>query len=120
MSREANVMMLALLGALLALITAPAVAGTGNASHRVTGKVVAIVTEQSPRTIVLRAMSVTGELIVGATVGERIPIRRGTKPIRFDQLRIGETVQLTYQKTTAGLVALSIAANSATSAGTQP
>ncbi len=91
--------------------TAPIVEAASANTHRVTGKVVAINTSEQPHTIVLSAKSVSGELIVGATVGEGIAIRRGKKSIALDQLRVGETVQLTYEKTSSGLVAVSILAS---------
>lgn len=84
-------------------------AGEAATSRQITGHVVALVGESEPRTIVVEAKSMSGEVIVGATVGDRLPVRRAGKSIRFEQLRVGETVQLTYQKTSTGLVALSIA-----------
>lgn len=81
-----------------------------SATHHVSGKVVARVTQEQPNTIVLSTGSGSGEVIVGATIGEGVSIRRGKKAVRLEQIRVGETIQLTYVKTSSGLVAVSIVA----------
>ncbi|GKS57709.1 hypothetical protein YTPLAS18_12360 [Nitrospira sp.] len=104
-----------LAGVLLVLTGDPAWSGTVaeaavSATHRVTGKVIARVTQERPNTIVLSTGTGPAEVIVGATVGEDVSIRRGKKAVRLEQIRLGETIQLTYVKTSSGLVAVSIVA----------
>ncbi len=89
---------------------APSVGAESKAAARtVRGEVVAVNVQDSPHTIVVRAMKGgKDELIVGATVGADTTIMRGKQPVDLSALKAGESVNLTYVKQEDGLVARSI------------
>ena len=75
----------------------------------VKGEVVAINLKVDPQIIVVKAiMQNKQEMIVGATIEKRATITRGKKPVALADLKIGETVDLTYLKSGDGLAARSI------------
>lgn len=101
------VMGLAVIGA----VVASAQAESKTAARTVRGEVVAINVQDSPNTIVVKAMKGSKEeLIVGATVGADTKIVRGKQKIGLDALKMGESVDLSYVKQDDGLVARSIQA----------
>lgn len=79
------------------------------AARTVRGEVVAVNVQDSPHTIVVKAMKGSkDELIVGATVESDTKIMRGKQPVDLSTLKVGESVDLTYVKQEDGLVARSI------------
>lgn len=79
------------------------------AARTVRGEVVAVNVQDSPNTIVVKAMKGgKDELIVGATVGADTKILRGKQKIGLDALKMGESVDLSYVKQDDGLAARSI------------
>ena len=83
--------------------------GAEGTVHRVTGEVVAVNTSETPHVIVVKAMIGKEEdMIVGATVGQDVPITRRGKPVGLAALKVGESVVLTYVKNRDGLVAKEI------------
>nr|MBI3612852.1 hypothetical protein [Nitrospirota bacterium] len=88
----------------------PSVSAESKAAARaIRGEVVAVNVQDSPNTIVVKAMKGSkDELIVGATVGSDTKITRGKQTVGLDALKVGESVELTYVKQDDGLVARSI------------
>jgi hypothetical protein len=84
----------------------------GSRVRTVQGEIVAINVEDSPNVIVVR-VTLPGkkELIVGATVKATTAISRRSQHVRLENLKVGETVVLTYLKGTDGLAAHSIEAH---------
>lgn len=77
--------------------------------RKVHGEVVAVNVHDSPQVIVVRTKNFEGkELVVGATVESGAAIMRGGQRITLNNIREGETVDLTYVKRLDGLVARSI------------
>ena len=75
----------------------------------VKGEVMAINLKVDPQIIVVKAMTQNKqELIVGATVEKGATITRGKKQVKLTDIKVGETVDLTYLKNADGLVARSI------------
>ncbi|MBI3806508.1 MAG: hypothetical protein HY281_03190 [Nitrospirae bacterium] len=73
------------------------------------GEVVAINVTDFPQVIVVKAMTVKKqELIVGAVVESGTVITRGAQRVTLDNLKVGESVAITYLKGPDGLVAHSI------------
>lgn len=96
---------LAIIGAAVSSVQAESTA----AARTVRGEVVAINVQDSPNTIVVKALKGgKDELIVGATVGTDTKIMRGKQKIGLDALKMGESVDLSYVKQEDGLVARSI------------
>lgn len=84
-------------------------AETGLAVRSVRGEVVAVNVKDSPQVIVVKAMTPDKkELIVGATVDSGAEITRGSQRITLEDIKVGESAQLTYTKNPDGLVARSI------------
>ncbi len=106
----ASVMVLLLVGAMPVAGVSTPTAWAAVSTHHVIGKVMAVNVEERPQTIVLTTSGNTGEMVVGATLGQRTTIRRGKKMTSLDRIRVGEMVQMIYQKTSTGLVAVSITA----------
>lgn len=103
-------MVLLLAGALsFSGVVTPAVWAAAS-THDVIGKVMAVNVEAQPQTIVLTTSGSTGEMVVGATLGDRTTVRRGKKTTALNRIRVGETVRMVYLKTSTGLVAVSISA----------
>jgi len=75
----------------------------------VRGEVVAVNVQDSPNVIVVKAMAgKQQEFIVGATIAADTKVMRGKQSVALSQLKVGETVDLTYVKQEDGLVARSI------------
>ncbi len=110
MNRTVAVMALLLTGAVSFPGRATPTVWAAVSTHDVVGKVMAVTVEEQPQTIVLTTSGSTGEMVVGATLGERATIRRGRKTTSLDRIRVGETVRMVYLKTSTGLVAVSISA----------
>ncbi len=105
----------ALFFALLVIVgvSGPAVplagAETGPGVRSVRGQVVAVNVKDMPQVIVIKAMTADKkELIVGATVDSGAEIVRGSQRVALKDIKVGESVQLTYSKNPDGLVARSI------------
>ncbi|MFM8550725.1 MAG: hypothetical protein ACKOCD_00155 [Nitrospiraceae bacterium] len=79
------------------------------AARTVRGEVIAVNIQDSPNTIVVKTMKgAKDELIVGATVGADTKVLRGKQAVGLNELKAGESVDLTYVKQGDGLVARSI------------
>jgi hypothetical protein len=77
----------------------------------VQGEVVAVNVKDSPNVVVIRVtMAGNKELIVGAIVEPSTAISRGAQHVRLEDLKVGESVVVTYLKRPDGLVAHSIQA----------
>ena len=75
----------------------------------VRGTVMATNTAVDPQTIVVKVLLPNKEeLIVGARVPTDTKITRGTRAARLADLTVGEAAELTYLKSTDGLIARSI------------
>jgi hypothetical protein len=75
----------------------------------VQGDVVAVNVKDSPNVIVVRVMMAgKKELIVGAVVDAKTAISRGAQHVRLEDLKVGESVVVTYVKRPDGLFAHSI------------
>lgn len=89
------------------------IAHAASESHArtVQGEVVAVNVSDSSHVIVVKVgKTPKKELIVGATVESGVTITRGKQQISLDNLKVGETVSLTYVKNPDGLTARSIQA----------
>lgn len=78
----------------------------------VQGEIVAVNVEDFPNVIVVRVpLPEKKELIVGATVKATTANSRGSQHVRLENLKVSETVVVTYSKGADGLVARSIQAH---------
>jgi hypothetical protein len=80
-----------------------------NIQRTVRGVVTAINTTADPQTIVVKVMLPNKEdLIVGARVPADAKVARGKHAAKLPDLKVGETVAITYLKSPDGLTAQSI------------
>ncbi|WP_447974798.1 hypothetical protein [Nitrospira sp. Kam-Ns4a] len=93
----------------MALSAGVSVAGTGPA-RVVRGEVVAVNLSDTPPVIVVavKVGKMQEELIVGASVESGAQITRGTERLPLSDIKVGQTVELTYVKHEQGLRAQSI------------
>ncbi|WP_173050581.1 hypothetical protein [Nitrospira sp. KM1] len=78
-------------------------------TYKVKGIVVAVTVNQTPPLIVVNTpISPKNHMTVGATVTSQTKIVRGEKRITLHAIKVGDTVWLTYMKTTNGLYARTI------------
>lgn len=96
----------------IGLVTLTAPLGTGAAEtiqRTVRGTVMATNTAVDPQTIVVNvALPNKEDLIVGARVPTDTKITRSTKAATLGDLKVGETAEITYLKSSNGLIAQSI------------
>lgn len=94
---------------LMALTTPLATVASETIQRTVRGAVMATNTAVDPQTIVVKVvLSNKEELIVGARVPTDTKIRRGTRATKLADLTVGEAAELTYLRSTDGLIARSI------------
>jgi hypothetical protein len=75
----------------------------------VRGTVMAASTAADPQTIVVKVILPSKEeLIVGARVPTDTKITRGSRTTRLAEIKVGESADITYLKTSDGLIARSI------------
>jgi hypothetical protein len=85
-------------------------AGQGR-TYKVQGTVIAVTLNQTPQLIVVNTpLSPKNHMTVGATVNAQTRILRGPKRVALQTIKVGETVWLTYVKTSEGLFARTIQA----------
>lgn len=98
-------MTVALALSVIALVPPPGFGADGTV-HRVTGEVVAVNTSETPHVIVVKSrIGKRNDMIVGATVGQDVPITKGKKVVGLSSLKVGESVVITYVKNRDGLAA---------------
>lgn len=87
-----------------------AAAGPKSQARAVRGEVVAVNLTDSPQVIVITAKvgKKQEEMVVGATVESGAEILRGKDRITLGDIKVGQTVELTYVKDEKGLTARSI------------
>jgi len=91
------------------LTTTTATVTAETIKRTVRGAVTATNPTVDPQTIVIQVMLPNKEeLTVGARVLSDTRITRGTKIVGLGELKVGETAEVTYLKSTDGLVAQSI------------
>lgn len=90
------------------LTTSDGEAKTGR-TYKVHGIVIAVTLSQTPPLIVVKTpLGPRNHMTVGATVTAQTTILRGKKPVALSTILEGESVWLTYVKTTGGVVAKTI------------
>jgi hypothetical protein len=94
----------------LATLTPPSTTVAVETVQRtVHGTVVAANIDDVPQTIVIKVILPNrDDLIVGARVPTGTRITRGSRPARLADIKAGESADLTYLKTSDGLIARSI------------
>ncbi|MBI4400637.1 MAG: hypothetical protein HY581_03265 [Nitrospirae bacterium] len=106
--RKASISMMVLLGCAWTVLLFSDIV-SGQTVRTVRGEVVAINVNDSPNVIVVKTMTAKKqELIVGATVESGAEITRGPNRVSLNDIKVGETVDLTYIKNEDGLVARSV------------
>ncbi len=81
-------------------------AASADRVRTVRGEVVATNVTDTPHTIVVRVLLPNKEaLTVGASVGPGTRITRAKQPATLGDIKVGESVDLTYEKYPSGLVA---------------
>lgn len=94
---------------LVPLTTPPATVAAETIQRTVRGTVIAANTAADPQTIVVKVILPNKEeLIVGARVPTDAKITRGSRAIRLADIKAEESADLTYLKTSEGLIARSI------------
>ena len=91
------------------LVAMPIVVAAKDGSRSVRGKVVAVNVTDHPNVIVVKVMTASHkEMTVGATVGLETDITRGNERVELKDIKVGESVELHYDKNPDGLAARSI------------
>lgn len=100
---------LVLIMGLSALTTPLATVAAETIQRTVRGTVMAANTSVDPQTIVVKVILPNkDELIVGARVPTDTKITRGSRATRLADIKVGESADITYLKTSDGLIARSI------------
>jgi hypothetical protein len=95
--------------ALMLLVTPFASIAADAIQRTVRGTVIATNTAVDPQTIIVKVILPSkDELIVGTRVLADTRITRGSRAARLADLKVGETAELTYLKSSVGLIARSI------------
>lgn len=72
---------------------------------KIDGKVEAVDTSASPRTLVMKSAGPKGrELTVGCRLEDKTIIKAGNRDVKLNDLRMGDRVQLTYLRVEDGLI----------------
>jgi len=101
----------ALCAALVFLFQAAQQAEARERTYRVHGVVVAVTLNQTPPLIVVKTpLTPKNHMTVGATITPQTRIARDGKRVAIQAIRVGESVWLTYSKTSTGLLAKAIEA----------
>lgn len=80
-------------------------------TYKVQGVVIGVTSNQSPQLIVVNTpITPKNFMTVGATVTAQTKILRGQKKVPLHNIRVGESVWLTYVKSPEGLLARTIQA----------
>lgn len=94
---------------LVTLMTPLATVAAETIQRTVRGTVMAANTAADPQTIVVKVILPNkDELIVGARVPTDTKITRGSRATRLADIKVGEPADITYLKTSDGLIARSI------------
>lgn len=100
-------MILLMLSISLATLPVSAHASEKLIKRRISGKVVATDTQDSPNTIVIKTKAGKQSLIVGADVTDKTIIKKGGRVITLRDIKPGESVDMAYTRNTS-VVATSV------------
>lgn len=95
----------------IGLPSVPASEAAQGRTYKVQGIVIGVTSNQSPQLIVVNTpITPKNFMTVGATVTAQTKILRGQKKVPLHNIRVGESVWLTYVKSPEGLLARTIQA----------